>query len=181
MIAVLAGCANEQPGNPSPVGGQSASATVPTSAAGSTGQDPGLASIKACSLLTDHEAATFKAQGAGQNQDTSASGATSVCRWTGRSASGASTNLSIAVRAAQGIESVNAEGGQLTEGKVNGRPAKQLVDSSGGYCMTSLAVTPGSRVDLGYVIVGASDATEACQTDNQIADIVEPKLPKYEG
>jgi Protein of unknown function (DUF3558) len=183
----LFSCSAEKTGGPLPANGAETNATSQSTSAGpaSSGNQGGssakLAEIKACDLLTSQEAAVFKAQGEGQDGDTAASGATSNCKWVGRAASGASTNLSISVRATQGIDSVQSGGRQLISGKLNGRPSTKLVDNSGSYCMFSLAVSSNSRVDLGYVVVGASDATEACNVDEEVANIVEPKLPKYEG
>ncbi|GAB2980788.1 DUF3558 domain-containing protein [Amycolatopsis acidiphila] len=180
---VVVGCSTASTGNPIPQTGPSASggqqsSSAPTSSAG----DSRLGSVNACDLLTTQEAASLmKAQGPGHNEDTTASGATSNCKWTGRSADDSSTNLSISVRAAQGLDQVNNSGGNLTQGSINGRPASQYVPSAGGYCMVSLAVSSDSRVDLGYSLLAATDNTEVCRTASDIANIVEPKLPKYEG
>ncbi|SFJ91683.1 hypothetical protein SAMN05421835_110201 [Amycolatopsis sacchari] len=123
----------------------------------------------------------MKAQEAGHKEDTAASGATSNCKWAGRSADDSSTNLSISVRAKQGLGQVNNNDGALTQGNVNGRPATQYVPNTGGYCLLSLAVSQNSRVDLGYSILTAKDTAQVCEAVSRIANIVEPKLPKYEG
>lgn len=47
--------------------------------------------------------------------------------------------------------------------------------------MVSLGVSSGSRVDLGYSQLAATDNQAVCDTVSQIANVVEPKLPKYEG
>ncbi|HVV13601.1 DUF3558 family protein [Amycolatopsis sp.] len=180
-VLSLAGCSNEQQGNASPATSASGSSAASGGESAQPTGDAQLAELKACELLTTQEAALFNAQGPGQDQNTEASGATSSCHWTGRSADDSSTTAGINIRATQGVDSVNPDGGQLTAGKLNTRPAVKLVDNSGGYCMLALGVTATSRVDVGYLIVGATDATEACDMTNKIANIVEPKLPKYEG
>lgn len=175
----LVGCSAESTGQPT--------SAAPDSSGGVSSSSPGqagasqLSAMKACDLLTNQELAVMQVQGNGRDQDTAASGATSGCHWSGTAANGAATTLGVSVRAAQGVDSVNANGGQVTHGTVNSRPAVQVVENPSATCMISLAVSPSARVDLTFVVVGASDATEACETDNKIANIVEPKLPKYEG
>ncbi|KAA9166865.1 DUF3558 domain-containing protein [Amycolatopsis acidicola] len=174
----ITACSNENSGSPNPIGHSSA-APVPTASNG--GQVDWLGSVAACGLLTSQELAVMRVESSGKDQDTAASGATSGCHWDGTAANGAASALSVAVRAGQGIDAVDANGGQLSNGEVNHRPAAQVVDNPSATCMISLAVGPAARVDVTYLIIGATDATEACATDSQIADIVEPKLPEYEG
>ncbi|HJQ47259.1 MAG TPA: DUF3558 family protein [Amycolatopsis sp.] len=183
-LTVAVACSSEHPGTALPVTSGAAGSTPATSAGPATtatGGDSRLTSLDACSLLTGQEATTlFKAQGSGRNDETASSGATGNCKWTGRSANDSSTSLSISVRATQGLDQVDNDGGTITSGNVNGRPATKVARNTGGYCLISLATSPSSRVDLGYVIGASQDSTEVCQVDSQISSTVEPKLPAYQ-
>jgi hypothetical protein len=172
---ILVGCSDAQTGRAVP--GTGVGATSQTSAPpSSTGTDTALAAIKPCDLLTPQEAAQFKAQGPGQVGDTQASGSTSACGWHGRSASDASVSFGIDIRATQGVDELRANGGTITDGKVNSRSARQLQTVNAG-CILTLAVTPNSRVDVSVVVVGDDNSTQSCQIASNIANIVEPKLP----
>ncbi|WP_236790084.1 DUF3558 family protein [Amycolatopsis sp. GM8] len=171
-LALMSGCSSEQPGQPVPsTGGTSISQT--SSANASTGQDETLAAIKPCDLLTAQEAAQFKAQGPGQVGDTQASGSTSACGWHGRTADDNSVSFGVDIRATQGIDELRANGGTVTDGKVNSHAARQLQTVNGG-CILSLRVGPKSRVDISVV---ADNAAQSCQIASDIANIIEPKLP----
>jgi hypothetical protein len=172
----LTGCTDTQTGGPSPVStGPSGTSSAAASASNQSGADSALAAVQPCGLLTTAEAAQFQAQGPGQVDDTSAAGSTSACGWHGRSASGQSVSFGIDIRAGQGVDEVQANGGQLTDGTVNGRTARQLAD--GNSCILALKVGAHSRVDVSVVVVGDTDSTAACQTASSIANIIEPKLP----
>lgn len=137
--------------------------------------------MDACDLLTDQEATQFKADGPGSPDSSGTTGATSACQRSGRSANDSSTSFTVSVRAQQGLSDINASGGTLTTGSLNGRPAAQFVSNIGAKCLVALGVTKTSRVDITFVIGAGTEPTEACQTASNIANIVEPKLPKYEG
>ncbi|WP_246244802.1 DUF3558 family protein [Amycolatopsis pithecellobii] len=179
VLAGVAACSSPRTESPSPIGGPSSASTV-TSESRPTGGGQ-LASVNACDLLTDQEAAQFNARGPGRSDSAGATGATSACQRSGRSADDSSTSFTVSVRAEQGLADVNADGGTLTSGSVNNRPATQVTGSVGATCLISLGVTKTSRVDISFVIGAGTEPTEACRTASQIANIVEPKLPKYEG
>ncbi|WP_166462511.1 DUF3558 family protein [Amycolatopsis acidicola] len=175
----LAGCSSPETGTPSPVSSQTV-APAGSSTSDSGGNNP-VATLQACDLLTDQEAAQFKAQAPGKPESTDASGAASTCQRNGRSVDDNSTSFTILVRPDQGLDAVNTSGGTASKGNVNGRPAVQFMSSVGAKCLVALGVTASARVDVTYVIGAGTNATEACQSASQIANIVEPKLPKYEG
>ncbi|HVW39769.1 MAG TPA: DUF3558 domain-containing protein [Amycolatopsis sp.] len=180
-VLVLAGCSTPEAGNPTvATGANSSSPTAAPSSAQSGGSNE-LASVEACSLFTDQEAAKFKIEGPGKADNEPASGATSTCGWTGRSANDSSTSFGVLVRATQGLADVNKANGTATDGNVNGRPAVQFTSNVGAKCLIALGVTAQSRVDISYVIGAGQDSTEACQSASDIASVVEPRLPKYRG
>lgn len=174
---ILGGCSDAQTGHAVPNTGDGATSqtSAPAPSTG-TSTDTTLAAIKPCDLLTSQEAAQFKAQGPGQVGDTQASGSTSACGWHGRSASDASVSFGIDIRASQGVDELQANGGTISDGKVNSRTARELQTVNAG-CIVALAVTPDSRVDVSAVVVGDDNSTQSCQIASNIANIVEPKLP----
>lgn len=180
-VLCLAACSAQESGNPTPAAGASSTAANTTANSSQSGGSSALTSVKACSLVSDQEVARFKIQGPGRADAEPAAGATSTCSWIGRSANDSSTSFGVLVRAKQGLADVNTAGGTATNGKVNGRPAVQFASNIGAKCTVALGVTAKSRVDISYVIGAGSDPTEACQSASDIATIVEPKLPKYEG
>jgi uncharacterized protein DUF3558 len=173
----LIGCSTTQTGSPAPVAG--ASSTTPP-AASSANANP-LEAVQACKLLTNQEAAQFKPEGPGQQASTAASGAASDCEWMGRSSNDSSMAFGVLVRPTQGLNDINRNGGTLTEGDVNGRPADKFASNIGGKCLIALAVTPTARVDVSVVIGAGTNSVEPCQVASQIASFAEPRLPKYQG
>lgn len=88
-------------------------------------------------------------------------------------------SIDVAVRDRQGIKDATDVGGGLQKGKMgSGRPAVQIPfpADQGGDCILALAVGETSRVDITASAVG--DAKTACDIVSQVADIVDPKLPK---
>lgn len=181
-LGLIGGCSSSRTGSPSPVEVSTSSASA-TANSGTTqsAQDNPLSSVNACDLLTDRDTGPFKTQGQGHEDTSGSSGAASDCQWVGRSANDSSTAFGVLVRPTQGIDDINTSGGKLTRGDVNSRPAAQFASNIGAKCLIALAVTPTSRVDISYVIGAGTDSVEACQTADQIAGIVEPRLPKYQG
>jgi hypothetical protein len=177
----LIGCSTTTVGTPEPGAGTTSPASTSASAAQPTSSGNSIATIDACELLTNQEAAQFKPQGPGQLNTSGASGAASDCEWTGRSSNDSSMAFGVLVRPTQGLKDVNRNGGKLTEGDANGRPADQFTSNIGAKCLIALGVTPTARVDISVVIGAGTEPTEACQVADQIASHVEPRLPKYQG
>jgi Protein of unknown function (DUF3558) len=173
-----AACSAEKTGNAVP--GATGTATSSSAASStSTAQSGGaLASVQPCNLLSSETLAKYKVQGQGRT-DSLPAGVSAWCRWIGRASDGASIGLGVLVRPEQGIAELKVVKGQLSDGTVNGRPARRLSGETGGSCTIALAVTASSRVDVS--VVGASQPAEACQDASDIANTVEPQLPKYNG
>lgn len=126
-----------------------------------------------CELLTSADVTSF-----GQfkpAEKTELAGARS-CRYLKnlQSASDESLSLGVGIRDSQSIDTVNDAGGGTTAGNVNGRKAVEAPSPPAG-CTLALAVGSAARVD---VVVTSTDATKACDIATQVADKVEPKLPK---
>lgn len=176
------GCSSSTSGTPSPASSSVNASSPGATSTSSTGASPAdaLQSLDACTLLTDQEAAQFKATGPGKLDTTNVAGAASDCRWSGRSSLGALA-FGVQVRPSQGIDDVNSDGGQLTKGDVQGRPAAKFATTTGGDCLIALAVSPTARVDVSTLVAGATDSTEACQAADTLAGYVNAKIPPFQG
>ena len=169
---LLAGCTTTEGGTASPA---STSSAAQTASSGTPGT-PGAASTKSldpCDLLTPADVAGLARFGAADKKDVPGG---RTCGYTKQVASASEEGLSVgvAVRDAQSIDSVNDAGGGKTTGNVNGRKAIQAPSPPAG-CTLALGVGDSARVD---VVVVSADSAKACDIASQIADKVEPKLPK---
>lgn len=68
---------------------------------------------------------------------------------------------------------VNTKGQTMTNISTNGRPGVQL-DNGYGSCTVTMAITDTSSAE----VIASSDDSRACGLANNIAQIVEPELPK---
>lgn len=147
----------------------------PTSSLGPPGTRSGknIESVRPCSLLTDTELARFgefeegnyRPYGTGRN-----------CTWNGvrESASEKVPLVDLIIQDNAGIDVVPDLGGGLRSGRTNGTGREVVQTSNDGGCVVSVAVGEGSRVD---VVVSYPDAGQACDMANQLAEIIDPKLP----
>ncbi|SFJ91714.1 DUF3558 family protein [Amycolatopsis sacchari] len=170
VAVLLAGCSSEEPGRALPA----------TSAPGSSSPvaQNALGSFNPCEALTKQDLDRYRVQGPGRTDDPP-SGAAAWCRWTGRASDSASMVFGLTVRPQQGLADLTRTVGQLSDGTVNGRPARRLAGETGSSCTVALAVSAGSRVDVSAV--GTTEVAEACTVASDLANIIEPKLPPYSG
>ncbi|GAB3138813.1 DUF3558 family protein [Amycolatopsis stemonae] len=170
---LLAGCTGTQGGTASPASsppasqGSSSAAPDPSSGAATT------ASLNPCELLTATDVSAFGQFKAPEQKELGGARLCSYLRLI-TTASDESGGVSVGIRDSQGIDSVNDAGGGKTTGNVNGRKAVQAPSPPAG-CTLALAVGTAARVD---VLATSTDATKACDLASQVADKVEPKLPK---
>lgn len=182
-LLVLSGCSGEG-GTPSPATGSISSAPRSSSTLSSPAAT-GVNGLSACDLFTAEEAKKIGVSGAGTDNGSMAGSGTSRCEWSKPFVGGeGGFTLSIVVRPAQGIETVDVGPGTTKEeGGFQGRKAVQVKGAEDGtakgQCMVALAVGPGARVDIGAT--AGTDTQFACDTVNDVATIVEPKLPKDGG
>jgi hypothetical protein len=172
-VLLLAGCSDEKNGTPSAA--PSSPAQSQTGAASSTpgSSDSAIASINPCSLIGAADLASYGTFGAPESDNV---GGARVCRLIRERASASDETLtvSVGIRDAQGIDSVNDAGGGKTSGKVNGRKA-MLVPTPPEGCLMALELGASARAD---VVSVSADPEKACGVVEKVADIVEPKLPK---
>jgi hypothetical protein len=83
--------------------------------------------------------------------------------------------VSLDVRDEQSIGSMNDDGGGIQTGDVNGRSASRAPNPETGDCTMGLALTQHSRIDVG--ISSISDVDKSCRIAQEVAYIVEPRLP----
>lgn len=171
LTAVLiSSCTNTTSGEPSP-------APTQTSGPSSGAATNSLASLKACSLVTDAEAQQV-APGSGAAVDKGQlGGSASDCQWT-RAATNTvhAATWGVTIRPNQTIDQVNIGSGAATSGTVGTHQARQVKGGVGsGTCLLAVAVGGTGRVDFG--VSAGLDSDEACNIAGKTADIVIPKLP----
>lgn len=174
LVAGLAAC-SDTPGQPVPQPNtteqtstskptsKATTSTKPTSSAG------GLDKVDPCQLLVKADESRFQAE-PGIPKDTSRSKA---CDWTVKGQGG----FRIALRPDQGLDEIVVGDGKLSKYTVGSRDSRKLEASGGpGACMISIQVTESSRVDVDST--ARSDTAKACEFATQVAELIEPKLPK---
>lgn len=86
-------------------------------------------------------------------------------------------SIDVGIRDRQGIKEANDAGGGIQKGEMgSGRKAVLIPATRLGGCILALAVSETSRVDV--AANGVRDSKKACDIVSQVADIVDPKLPK---
>lgn len=181
--SMLAAC-SEEPGAPAPAAPSTGANSSAAPSASSAVNSP-TSNVDPCSLL---DAAVLDAQFknfrpfkdgevvAGSDGNEQFAGARS-CSWKTdrtRAANQRSVlSVTVSVRDSHGLADVQDAGGGVTAGTLgSGRKATQ-VPYPPSACMFALAVGEGARVD---VLVG--DHAESCEMVGDVADLVDPKLPK---
>lgn len=169
-LAAVTACSGEVAGAPRPVEVVTNTETVPSSVTSTPTEQPSveeeLAALDPCSLLTDAERADLELS-AGEPDDV---GGGIGCRWRGPEESSGGI-----IWATRGFDDLNAEGRTVTDLSIGGRDARMLENDVGGVCSVDLAVTPSSTVTTTTV---HDDADFACARAEQLARLIEPKLPK---
>jgi len=172
-VLLIAGCTSKEAGTASPAG----TSSVPPAVTGTSSASSGGAttsSLDPCSLLVASEIASFGAFGEPNKREEFGARSCGYLMKT-QHASDPQLGIDVNIRDSQGIDTVNDTGKGITPGKVNGREAKVVPTGTSG-CIFAMAVGSASRVDIS--ITSAVDSAKACDTATQVADIVEPKLPK---
>jgi hypothetical protein len=171
VLIALSACTGGQGGSAEPV---PTSGRSPGSATSAPGEQVGSSAIDPCALLDAKndlaELGTFRVPERKQL------GGARTCSWQRELENPADPGLvvSLDVRDAQGVDSVNDVGGGVEQAEVNGRQAAQAPSPGGGTCTIALTLGPGSRIDVGVV---SNDAEKACEIAQDVAYTVEPRLP----
>jgi hypothetical protein len=175
LLFLVAGCAEKTQGSPAPEGEQATSTprqTTEQTTGETTTEEPaeeGIAGIEPCDLLDQSELAGLQLTG-GESKTV---GGARVCRW---QRDGATVNelftVSVELFDDQGLDDLNAPDVQQLP-PVGGHEAVRFTDPT-GTCGVGLGVGESSRVDNTAV---GGDQQVACQLAEQLATIIETKLP----
>lgn len=182
---VLGGCSGEG-GSPAPAPTTVASSS-PASSSQSAGKpnDGGLSGVIACELLNKSELSQLGVSAPGTDAGVRGGTGTSGCDWQRPTSSDSEGfALGITVRPAQGIDSVVLQDGwSKTPGEFGADKRSAVLlertKGGGGACMIALAVGQEARVDINTAAGGNTEL--ACSTANDVAKLIEPKLPKDGG
>lgn len=130
-------------------------------------------SIDPCKILSSQDLAKY---GEFQSEYEEVGSARS-CFWQ-RSAKGNQevSTFSLNVRDSNGLDAVNDVGGGIVEGEVNGRRAAVAKNPRSGSCTVALEINDGSRIDV-TITTSPDQGMEECQFGQEIAYLVEPRLP----
>ncbi|MEU4801736.1 DUF3558 domain-containing protein [Actinosynnema sp. NPDC023587] len=147
---------------------RSASSTAGAPPSSTTNTGATLEETDPCALITREEAERVLGR-LRQDPEPRTLGSATTCRYSPETAT-----VILAVRTNVGLTGVQANGGEIKETSVGGRPAKELLDATGS-CGIYLGVTDRSRVDV--VVNATSSGREPCPIANRVAEVVEPRLP----
>ncbi|WP_084789617.1 DUF3558 domain-containing protein [Saccharomonospora iraqiensis] len=132
-----------------------------------------LARTNPCSLLSADELSDYGAFNEPTSEDI---GSARACRYEldrqGSQLEG--LRIATAIRESTGVSQAVDRGMGLRTTEANGRQLAQI-PSSGG-CTVAIGVTDASRVDI--VISTTAETESACEIADELAAVVEPKLPK---
>ncbi|MEU3274035.1 DUF3558 family protein [Saccharomonospora sp. NPDC006951] len=172
VVGLLTGCSDSEKGSPATV-----ASVPPLAGSGSSAPDGGTAvtaDLEPCTLLTAPEITEF---GSFEEQPREDSGlgarSCSYLPARGNGSTESRPTVGVDIRDEQGVSAVNDAGDGIRQGTVGDREAART--SGPGGCIIAMAVGGASRVD---VAVTGIDAGDACDIANEVADIVEPKLPE---
>ncbi|WP_198010166.1 DUF3558 family protein [Saccharomonospora halophila] len=170
---LLAACSNAESGSP-----VSTSAALDTSSTSSDRGEVALGAIDPCSLLEPAELSRvgdFEQGVEGLRRDGSRE-----CHWTGvrqTAHQGDVPGIYLVVRGDSGLDEFGDIGSGVRTGttEATGRRIKQTRNEDG--CIVGLAVGVGGRVDA---IATQAGPERSCDMANELAEIVDPKIPEGE-
>jgi hypothetical protein len=173
LLVLLAGCSESTQGSPTPGGEPTTTTGNSTDETTTSGDEPdggdSLAALQPCELLDQAGLASMQLTGGEEKK----LGSARVCRYRRE---GATLNESFAVSVAlwdnQGLDDLNASTKQQLP-DVGSHKAVSYVDAAGA-CGVGIGVGDSSRVDSSAV---GGDEQLSCQIAQQLASLVEPKLP----
>jgi hypothetical protein len=173
LLVLLAGCAESTEGSPSPGDEPSSTTTTGTTSAETSTSEPaggdGLAAIKPCEILDQADLGAMQLTGGNEVK----LGSARTCDYRREGATlNESFTVSLALWDNQGLDKLNAPTKQPLP-DIGSHRAVSFVDAA-GVCGTAIGVGDSSRVDSSAT---GGDEQQACQIAEQLATIVERKLP----
>jgi uncharacterized protein DUF3558 len=158
---LLAACGS---GQTTPSAGSSEA--VPTRSATASS----VADLDPCQLLTDADVAPFSPKKPGERRDVAGSPG---CRWTLPEGL-----IAVAVHPDRSLDQLNVEGNQVEETTLGERRAKLVKPAeSEGKCEILIEITSSTAAGVS-ANMDDNNNDAACQVVNQVAPLVEAKLPK---
>lgn len=164
-LAAVAGCSQEEPGNPVGSPGTSVPSSPKTTTPSQTSSQPNGSAIDTCSLLPDADAARL---GLSTPGEPGRIGGMPGCDWT------ASGKFGVAITSSnKGLSGTPGESVSLPK-----RKAVQAVDLDGGQgCGIAMEVSASSTVLVIVSPVGGGSGSQVCPQALEIAKIVDARLP----
>ena len=175
VALALTACSQSSSGTPTPQ--NTTAETTTTSAKASTSNTAStspIADIDPCTLLSSTERAQLGNLGEGERNDL---GGGIGCGW----AASGSHRATVVLNDKLSLDDFAKPGDQVIDFTVNGRQAKKIPGNekaaTDNMCEIGLEIGPHARA---HIVVNMADGTaeEACQLAEQVAQAVEPKLPK---
>jgi hypothetical protein len=176
LLVLLAGCSESTQGSPSPGDGPSSTATTgdtttedTTEDSSATEEPTGTADLKPCDILDQNDLATLQLTGG----DEVKLGSARTCDYRRQGATANETfTVSIALWDNQGLDDLNVPTKQQLP-DIGSHKAISFVDAA-GVCGVGIGVGDSSRVDSSAI---GGDEQLSCRIAQQMASLVEPKLP----
>lgn len=171
VLVSLVSCTGEKSGTPiaadTTAAGASSDPTSRQRTATSTSGNPDLAALDPCSLLTAGEVAQLHLP-PGKPETTAGN---AVCEWNQQG----SGIVDVTVRPNKGIDDLNTSGRTVTDVNIGAHKGRRLEGPEPGLCDVDIAVSEKSSVTVGAV---HDQTPPACALAEQVANLIEPKLPR---
>ena len=172
-VLALTACSQSNSGTPTPAQGATETTTTSTTTSSTASASP-ITDIDPCTLLSSTERAQLGNLGEGERNDL---GGGIGCGW----AASGSHRATVVLNDKLSLDDFAKPGDQVIDFTVNGRQAKKIPGNekaaTDNMCEIGLEIGPHARA---HIVVNMADGTaeEACQLAEQVAQAVEPKLPR---
>ncbi|GLW95119.1 DUF3558 domain-containing protein [Actinokineospora globicatena] len=168
VALALSSCSSPEVGSPTTVERDPGSTSTQSSDPSPTTSPT---SVKPCELLTDSEASSIGADGAGQPKKTKGS---TGCRWRVEKALAAdSYNVDVTYYEARSLDDVVSSQTKKPM-KLGSHDAIEVLGDNKSGCIVAIAVSDTTRVD---VVVAGGEQTRLCAPAVDVAKLIEPRLP----
>ncbi|WP_232212875.1 DUF3558 domain-containing protein [Saccharomonospora saliphila] len=173
LVFTVAACTDTTSGSADP------RVSVPGDPSASSARNGGeersaVASIEPCALLSVDDLTDYESMKNGRPYQGSGSRS---CAWKKEITPDSldSLGISLDVRDTQTVRSLKDMGNGVRTGTVNGRASAIARNPDTGDCTLAMKLGESSRFDVG--ITGPTDPKESCRVAQEVAYIVEPRLP----
>nr|WP_246381514.1 DUF3558 domain-containing protein [Prauserella isguenensis] len=171
---MVSACSSSEGGQP--IASQSAATPSPdaSSPASTNASGDPLADVDPCSLLSAQELSKYGTFPAGVREDVGTDRGCNFEKDTDSPTTDPNRVITVGVRDEEGIDDAQDNGQGIDRGESGGREFARIPGA--GVCTIVIGVSESSRVDITTV---ATEGTEkSCEIADEVAAIVEPKLPQ---